>query len=338
MKKLTKLINIIICFVLIFGIYKIIDLQDQIDYLRSNISSLNQNLRNDMNNIYSNVNNMLEEESNQLSINKWEFESIDIKNRTVEISCIIIPKEYNPKTTKVKIINEQNEYLLDYANGQYITNINIPLFETTEFNQVQIDDNGTIRTQNLEWYISPKYEALIQTFVSFSGHSSSTLEKNEQVWNYNGRIDFDIDYEGTFDIKKIELVETIDGKEVNRYLVDITAQGQKKYAEELAKKNQSIPENIGNESASFYKQASFIYPLIKEISIPSGSEYVLYADITDENNLIHRNYFEYVPVKDDGRIDDGKLKEFEDYRFSETHMILDENGNILYTIDSQLFK
>lgn len=338
MKKMTKFINIVMCGVLVFCTFKIIDLQDQIDNLRSNISSMDRNLRNDMNNIYGNVNNMLEEESNQLTTNNWKFESIDLENKTTKISCIILPKEFNPNITKLKILNESNEYSLDYIDGQYITNIDIPLFETTEFNQVQLNDNGTIRTQNLKWSISPRYEALIQTFVRFSGSTQSSLSKNEQEWNYNGKIEFDIEKKGTFSIKNIELIESIDGKEVNRYLVDITAQGQKKYAEELAKKNQSIPENLGNDSSSYDGTISFIYPYKKSLTIPNGSEFLLYAEITDENNLVHRTYLEYVPVKEDGYIDETKYEEFEMYRFTEAHMILDENGNVLYQIDESLFK
>ena len=87
MKKLTKLINILVCCVLIFGMYKISDLQNQVNNLRNNINNIDRNLRNDMNNIYNNVNNMLEEESNQLTTNKWEYDSINIKNKTVEISA-----------------------------------------------------------------------------------------------------------------------------------------------------------------------------------------------------------------------------------------------------------
>lgn len=338
MKKLVKLINIVVCIVLVYCVIQINELKTRIVELSHNIEVNDSHLRNDMNTIYNNVNNMLEEESNQLTTNKWEYESIDIENKTAKISCIIIPKEFNPKTTKVKILNDNKEYSLDYVNGEYIVMIDIPLFETIEFNQVQLDDNGTIRTQNLKWNINPRYEALIQTFVRFAGESRGTLGKDEYVWNTNCSIDFNVEKKGTFDIKKIELVETIDGKVVNRYEVDITSEGQRKYAEELANKGESIPENLGKYPSSYNGSTSFVFPYKKEIKIPSGSEFILYADIVDENNLVHRSYLEYIPVKEDGRIDDVKQKEFEMYRFTETHIILDENGNILYEIDYELFK
>ena len=335
MKKFNKLINIIVCVILIAGMYKINDLQNQIDNLRNNINTVDMNLRNDMNNIYDNVNNLLEEESNQLTTNNWEYDSIDIENKTARISCIILPKEYNPNVTKVKISNDNQEYSFDYVDGKYITKIDIPLFETTEFNQVELEDNGTIRTQEIKWSINPRYEALIQTFVNFTGSSRGSVGKDEYVWMPNGSINFNIEKKGTFDIKKIELVEMIDEKEINRYQVDITSIGQKKYAEELASKGESVPENSGSESSSssYDGNATFIYPLKKEVKIPNGSEFVLYVDITDENDLIHRSYIEYIPLNEEGRIVEEKLKEFDIYRFSETHMILDKNGEILFQVD-----
>lgn len=337
MKKLTKLINILICGVLIFGMYKISDLQHQVDNLRNSINNVDRHLRNDMNNIYSNVNNMLEEESNQLTTNKWEYNSIDIENKTAKISAIIIPKEFNPRVTKVKILNDNKEYSLDYINGEYVANIDIPLFDTTEFNQVQLYDNGTIRTQNLKWNINPRYEALVQTFVRFNGRSSTSYGK-EALWSPNGSINFDIEKKGTFSIKTIELVEMMDGKEINRINVDITSAGQRKYAQELAKKGESMPEDLSGDTSIYNGSANFIYPMKKEVKIPNGSEYVLYADIVDDNNLIHRSYIEYVPVTKDGNIDETKQEKFDMYRHSETHMILDENANILYEIDHDLFR
>lgn len=337
MKKFKKLINIILCCVLVFCVIKINNLENQIHHLENTINNTYNHLRNDMNLIYSNVNNMLEEESNQLTTNKWEYNSIDIENKTARISAIIIPKEYNPKTTKVKILNDNKEYSLDYVNGEYVAKIDIPLFETTQFSQVQLDDNGTIRTQNLKWNINPRYEALIQTFVRFNGRSSITFGK-EVVWIPNGAIDFNIDKKGTFSIKSIELVEMMDGKEINRINVDISSAGQKKYAEELAKKGESIPEDLSEDTSIYNGSVTFIYPMKKEVKISNGSEYILYADIVDDNNLTHRSYLEYVPVNKDGKIDEAKQEKFDMYRYSETHMILDENGEVLYKIDFDLYQ
>ena len=70
---------------------------------------------------------------------------------------------------------------------------------------------------------------------------------------------------GTFNIKKIELVETIEGKVVNRYQVDITSEGQRKYAEELANKGESVPENLGKNTSSYNGSVSFVYPYKKEV-------------------------------------------------------------------------
>ena len=91
---------------------------------------------------------------------------------------------------------------------------------------------------------------------------------------------------GTFEVKKIDLIEVMDGKEINRINVDISEEGQRKYQEQLAKKGQSISiSNSASVDVVYEGTKTFIYPLIKEIVVPNGSEYMLYADITDGYDL-----------------------------------------------------
>ena len=236
MKKLVLVINVLMCAALIFCVVQINDLQNQVNNLRSAINSVDRHLSNDMSYIYQNVQDMLEEESNQLTVSDWEFGNINVDERTAEIICTVVPKEYNPNTTEAKLISDSAEYLMGYADGKYTTKMNVPLFETTEIEQVALVDNGTIRTQELDWEIQPRYEALIQVFANNSGEGRGTYGSEAYTLKTNITIRINIEKKGTFKVEKIDLVEVMDGKEVNRIKVDLSNDAQREYADEIPRK------------------------------------------------------------------------------------------------------
>ena len=342
MKKLVLVLNVLMCVALIFCVVQINDLQNQVNNLRNAINSVDRNLSNDMSNIYQNVHDMLEEESNQLTVSDWEFGNLDVIERTAEIICTVVPKEYNPNTTKAKLISNSAEYMMDYADGKYTIKMNVPLFEMTEIEQVALVDNGTIRTQELDWEIQPRYEALIQAFASNSGEGRGTYGDDAYTWKTNSTIRINIEKKGTFEIKKIDLVEIMDGKEVNRIKVDLSNEAQREYADEISKKGESVPEYLydkNREETNIYDgYAAFYYPLNKEIVVPNGSEYILYADIKDGYDLTYRCFIECISIKEDGKHDEEREEELRLYSFGEPIMIIAENGDVLFEVDEDLYK
>ena len=105
MKRLTVLINLLMIVALVFCIVQIKDLERQINNLRNSINHVDRNLSYQMSSIYNNVQSMLEE-ANQLTMSDWEYGEIDILNETAEIICTVVPREYNPDTTSVKLLSD----------------------------------------------------------------------------------------------------------------------------------------------------------------------------------------------------------------------------------------
>lgn len=330
MKKSVWICNVIVCIALVFCILRINSLQNEVNNLSNTINRIDRNLTNDMNNIYTNVQNMLDEQSNQLTISNWEFGEVDVNKKTAEIICTVVPKEYHPNITKAKLISGNNEYLMEYTNGKYVVAIKLPLFEVTTIDQVNLVDNGNVRAQKLNWIISPKEEALLWIFTNFGGSGRGSYGSS-YTWEYDGFIKINIERKGPFEIKKIDLVETMNGMEINRMAVDISHDGQQEYAKAMAKNGQAVPESYydtSNKNTNGY--ALFIYPLMKEVVVSKGSEYVLYADITDGNDLTYRCVVDCIVINNEGKHDEQREEQLRELAFYEALQIFDKAGNVVY--------
>ena len=335
MKKWSGLLNLIMIAALVFCVVQINDLENQINNLRNSINHVDRNLSNQMNNIYNNVQSMLDEEANQLTISDWEYGELDFVNMTAEIICTVIPKEYNPDSTEAKLITENDEIQMEYSEGKYTVTMTIPMFEITEIQQVNLIDNGTVRTQELGWSIRPKDDSLLWTFARFNGEGRGTYGKEAYSWKVNGHVNVDVERKGIFEIKKVELVEMLDGNEINRIPVDISINGQKAYADEISKKGNAVPEYLYDpeyEDDNIYDgHASIFYPLAKEIEVPNGSDYILYADITDGYDLTYRCLVECISIQDNGDHNEKREEELNWLRNAEALFIFDKDGNVIYT-------
>lgn len=342
MKKFLLLLNIFLCFALVFCIIQINDLENQVNHLRNSLNNVDHNLSYNISNIYQNVRDMLDEQENQLTVSEWEFGSIDVESRTAEILCTVVPKEYHPNVTQVKLTNGNEEYELSFADNKYSSVITIPLFETTKIDQVILTDNGTVRTQKLNWDIQPRYEALLYAFASSTGEGRGTYDDDGYTWKPNNMIRINVEKKGTFEINQIDVVEMMDGKEMSRIHVDISNAAQKEYADEFSKKGYSVPEyfydSSRDESREYDGYAVFYYPFNKEVQVPHGSEYIQFADITDGNNLTYRCFIECISIDDNGEHNEAREEELRLYSFGEAVTILDDHGNVLFEIDESLFK
>lgn len=334
MKRFAILMNLIMVAALVFCIVQINDLENQINNLRNSINNVDRNLSYQMSDIYNNVHSMLEEEVNQLTMSDWEYGEIDIANETAEIICTVVPKEYNPDATSVKLISKHQEVLMEYADGKYTAKMNLPLFGISEIEQVNLIDNGIIRTQQLGWSISPKDQAMLWTFTRFSGEGRGTYGKESYTWKPNGHIHINIEKKGTFEIKKIDVVEMMDGKEISRTAVDITPEGQKAYAEKISKQGYAVPESVVSleqaETSTCNGFAEFFYPFSKEIVVPNGSEYILYVDITDEYDLTYRCVADFVSMEENGDRNEGRENELHMLVNAQAIMIFNKDGRLVY--------
>ncbi len=348
MKKHAPLItSVISCVLAALCLIQVISLKNEVTNLRSNTNFDLSHISNSINNIYSNVSNMLEEEANLLSVSEWEYGNIDVDSKTAEVIWTIIPKVYNPDVTTATLFCNGQEFPLTYENNQYVATVPAPLFEECHFSHVILNDNGTIRTQKIDWYITPRYEALPTVYTNYSGSSTGTLNKNTQeyTWVTSGSIDININtYRKDFEIRSIEIVEVLDGVEIGRIPVDISKAGQMQYQALAEKTGNAVPEGqtsgIETESGSmlYNDSAYFSYFLNKTYQIPYGSMLLLYVDVVDGYGLRHRALADCTALTEDGDLDNYRSEPFQMYIYAETVAIYDQNDNLLYTVDTSLFQ
>lgn len=340
-KNLSTIIAIIACVLLAFNTIKIIGLQEELDRLRSDVDDEIHNVNQNISGIYGDVQDMLEEEANQLAVSDWEYGEINVDNRTAEVICTVVPKVYTPGTTQATILCNGQEYPLTYANEQFTTTIEIPLFDRNELNIVKLNDNGTIRTQELDWIIEPRYEALLLSYAGMGGSATGKPGNGEYVWSPEYGVSINIERKGEFQIQSVELVEILDGKEINRTPIDLSKEGQEAYQEALRKTGDPVPEftsRVNEVSGPTYEgSVHFIYYLDKDYHIPNGSMLELYVDVVDGNGLRYRSFAECMAVTADGKPDDLRMEEKQVYAFAEAVIIFDEDGNVVYEIEPDLF-
>lgn len=338
-KNAHMILSLICCVLLVISLFQISSLRQEVSSLRSRLSNEIDRVNNSVSGIYTEVRSMLEEETDQLSTSDWEYGEIDIKARTAEVICTIIPKVYAPETTEASLVYDGQEAPMTYANGAYTALLQLPLFEESRIQQVLLNDGGTIRTQQLDWHIAPRYEVLPSSYAGMSGSAKGTPGQNAFTWDVEFSVHIDVLQKGKFSIQSIELVEMLDGKEIGRLPVDLSEAGQRAYAQAAAKEGQAVPEHVTTGSSKDHNgSANFLYYLEKEYTIPNGSELAIFLDVVDSNGLRYRSFAAGQAIGEDGEADEQRNREMHMFDFAEPVWIFDEAGNVLYTIAEEYFR
>jgi len=338
-KNAPMIVSIICCVLLVISLFQISNLRQEVSSLRSRLSNELDRVNNSVSGIYTEVRSMLEEEANQLSVSEWEYDEIDIKNRTAEVLCTIVPKVHTPGTTQASLVYDGQEAPMTYDNGAYTASLKLPLFEESRISQVMLNDGGTIRTQELDWYIAPRYEALPTSYAGMSGSATGKPGATAYTWSVEYSVHINVEQKGEFSVRSMELVEILDGEEIGRIPVDISDAGQQAYAEAVAKAGEAIPENVTSGSSKDYNgSANFLYYLEKEYAIPNGSELAIFVDVVDGNGLRYRSFAEGMAIGEDGQPDHSRTDEMRMFDFAEPLWIFDETGAVIYTIEEEYFR
>lgn len=336
-KNLSSIFTVIMCVLFVLSMLQINSLKQEVSRLRTELDNEMYMVNENISEIYRNVQDMLEEESNQLAVSEWKYGEINIEARTAEVICTVTPKVYTPETTQANLVCNGQEWAMTYDDGQYVVKMELPLFERNEIVQVKLDDEGTIRTQQLGWVIEPRYEVLLLSYASMGGSATGTPDGEEYVWSTEYTVNIDVERKGEFEIRSVELVEVMDGKEIGRIPIDISAEGQKDYAKNFSKKGEAVPEAVTEfgkaDSTNYNGYVNFIYFLDRDYHIPNGSMLELYVDVVDGNGLRYRSLGECIAITEDGEHDEPRMEEKRLYICAEPVMIFDEEGNVIYELE-----
>ena len=299
--KWQKTINILTLALLVICLIKIGWLQGDIRNLQNTVNNHRSMLQSSIDSISSRIRYEMEQENNLLSDSRWNTIGLDVKNKTATLYCYVVPKVYNPEKTVAEIVYNNNKLPMTLESGRYIAEIDIPLFEDCQIDNVQFEEDGTIRTQKLNWVINPRYDLVPTAYVNYSGSSSQNYSSSNITRTYKGAVEIDFEHKDFVKgIVDAEVVLLVNGKEEWRY---------KPVLEELHR-DDYIAHYKGDIDYSF--------------DLQKGDTVKMYAEIIDENGWKYRGILEDATISQKGN----PIPNSEHYH-SEAE-IYDADGNLLF--------
>ena len=294
-----KIFNIAILILLLMCLFKINTMNDELARLRNTMNSNYNTMQRSIDSIGSNVRSEMEKANNLLSDSGWSTGSLNIDDKTATLSCYVVPKVYNSKETAAAIIYNGEAVPMKLEQGRYTAEIKIPLFEQAMISNVQFSEKGTIRTQQLNWSIHPRYDMIPTAYMYYSGGTGHSYKGDTITRTYNGYVEMDFEHKGfTQSLKDAEIVMLINGEEVMR-------------------NNPVLEELHRDEYLSSYRTE-----MEQSIEVHEGDKIELYMIVTDENGWTYHGVLEDMTIGKKGEpIAEGLEAEADIY---------DADGNLLF--------
>ena len=182
--KIFKVVSILSLIIAVISLFKISSLKNEIYNLESKINSIseqNSYLRTDISN---SVNTTLEEYNNDLTKATYEYEDykFDEDNLNVKVHVQVVPKTYNPEKTIVYLVGaDAQKFPLEYADGKYVGEISVSVFDKLSIDYVVLDTDGTLSTQILNWLIAPEDMVFPEIDVIDSGEIELDGKDHDKV-------------------------------------------------------------------------------------------------------------------------------------------------------------
>ncbi|MBQ3077593.1 MAG: hypothetical protein IJC43_07025 [Clostridia bacterium] len=324
-KHLPTLIALFACLMAVLSLIHVADLHEQVRSLRHELDQQDSNLRNEFSSFRMSVNDRLEQQASLLSDFSIEYGELDTAARTVALTVTALPKEHTPGVTEVTLHLNDAALPMTRQEEGYTVTLPIPLFTDSRIHRLELMDNGTLRTEQLDWNLSPRQEKLPQIFASSTGGWTGRIESEEEKFVLELDTVFYVDIfrdEGIpFGIEKVELVEMCQGKERSRTAFDLSETGG------------TDPANILGDGL-YRNDVNFGLPVAKQLDIPFGETAVFYIDVTDDTGIRHRCFADGFAVDENGRSNDAVIDFLRmNWGGGEVMAIYDENGSLLYGVE-----
>ncbi|MBE6688062.1 MAG: hypothetical protein E7588_02155 [Ruminococcaceae bacterium] len=299
MKKYIPIALLVLtCLFSIISLFHVSELNDEVKNLKTAYNNSINDISRSINNIHSSIDNKLEQQANLLSSTESEYIKPDIPNKTVVLRYSVLPKQFAPDTTAVCVICNDTPYPMTYENGKYIADITLPLFEESQITAVQLDDNGTIRTQSVRDYYSPKYDFIPSVYAHYIGNSRGVYANEVYQKKYNGDIEIRLESKGReVKAEKIMLLEYINGELIatteipENHKRTLSTSGSTIHATQEA----AVPVDGYKATDPYY------YFYDKTAAIPYDSIYELYVEVVDTYGLRHRVLVDIEKIDKNGR-------------------------------------
>ncbi len=314
MKKNYSMIVAIVAVILAaICIWQNYTLKQDIAYLKSQMNQIENAVDVDMMNIRQEVQSTLKEMTSLLSASSWEYISADIENGTVEIACHVTPKEYSEQT-EAKIVCDGKEYPMVYKDGEYATQFTISVYENTVVDRVIFTEGDNLQTEELSWGITPRFDYLTMVYGELDCKvRDDKVVDGKYLLEMDSTLHISAERKGSpVGVQSMALVEQIDGVEVGRTEIPLST-------------SISIEDNIRRYQYAFED----VY------EIPLGSEFCLYLELVDGDNLYHHNVLALFDAAEENMEDIAHPVQVWNGAESE---IYDAEGNKLFDIDWSRYK
>ena len=270
-KNFQNMIIVLMLAALVGCLLQISSLKKEMQNLRNNLGNKISNLENSLMNSTSYIETLLEKEASILAKAEWKYGGLNVEDYSAEIICRVTPKEYHPENTKVSIAFGDQEIPMELQNGDFVAKGFVPLFDETVVSKVMFYEGDIVRSEALEWAITPIYEYIPSISAHLSGSSTSNNGKDAYIWKSVDIMDVFIDQKfGTIHTESAALIRYLDGKEVERTKILLEGETQ--------------------DSGIYY------HNLDLEYEIPYGSVQELYLELEDERGLRYRTLVDYVEI------------------------------------------
>lgn len=263
-QKALSIISVISVIGLVICLFELFSLHGEIDDLNRTISNQYERFNREVNSIYSNVDEKLKKQASLLSEKSIEYGKKDMDNRTVELICTAVPKEYTPGKTTAVLVLDGKEYEMKEKNGSFSAKACVSLFDEHTVNRIVFDTDGVRQTENISEGRTPRWDILPSVYATKSGQSSN----RKNTFTTSGDCTVTMESKGKITgIEKVYLVEYLDGEEQSR---------------------EEIPKNHDDN------RTTFRFELNKGFELPTGSTLTLCTETVDSEGYIYRNIIEKV--------------------------------------------
>ena len=315
-KNYSTIVAVVSCILAVVCLFQNYQLKQDIAYLKTQQSSIRSSVQTDISNIYSQVKSMLEQEASLLSHSDWEYGTAYVEDGKVEVICSVTPKEYSAEQTVATLYCSGNAYPMELKNGQYISKLELSVFENCTVERVVFTEGDATRTEELGWGISPRYDYLTRVYgiLEYSVRNGKEAD-GKYIWDMDAVIHISAERKGNHvEVQSMALVAELDGKEVDRMDIPLSSA-------------------INAEPGSNVHQ--YEYEFKKQYEMPLGSEFFLYLETVDGDNLYHRNVLELFEAKEQEGLD--TATPVQSWNGAESN-IYDAEGNPLFEFDWSRYK
>ena len=324
-KHLSTSVTVLALAIAVVSQFRISELQSEIRQMENRLNNSISTMQSNQSNAISHMQQLMEKEASILTNTDYSLGKMDLANKTFVLSGSVTPKEHQPGVTEAFLTVNGKAYPMEFANGAYTVQVDLPLFEEARVDKVEFHEGDVIRTETLEEQWSPRYRLLPQVSGRLSGSGRGSAGNGVYTWHREGEIRINVEGKGPIiDVRSVALVEMLDGVEVGRTEIPLTSTESNR--RNNAKEEPAPPPTSGTQVNG---TESFYHMIDREFNIPFGSTLELLAEVVDGDDLRYRTVLEYWAVNEKGEPVDDDFIGLRDL----FEQILDADGNVLYEVD-----